>query len=158
MSVRSLCLAVLACVALAGCYTIQIRTNYVSGISEHMMTTKRCGGDCALDIEVEEYGGGRCRVKPIDAIWLQGNRGNRDIDWTIVTRGFEFSPVEHRYAFYVKYPPPPDNIKDVKIHGNGQKLKLKWEHKNEALGHEYGLNVRRTDGRFCDPLDPWLIS
>lgn len=145
---------VIACAVLAGCTTMDATTPSAFDVN---VAKKRCNTQkCEMAVHISAA----CEIS--SGAWEQilldsGPMGVRKLEWTIVTDGFRFSEEPAAYAFFTKSG-DASKLRNVKVTGNGKKLEIDFARDGRGTWMRYGLNVRRDNGTFCPPLDPWMLD
>ena len=158
MRIGTLLLAAVVSATLVGCAPMEPRDHYVPNPAR----TQNCNTrDCPpLVVTVKENPAQHtCEAAVDDLNVSSGPEGERSVEWKIATPGYEFSKEPYKFAIFVKSN-PNGKFKGANTSTSGQVLSLKFVHKRTSTlkPYEYVLAIRRSDGTFCETLDPWLIS
>lgn len=156
MRIGTLFLIVVGCATLVGCSSRVFVKPIFNPFARTVPCTTR---DCSLPVTVTENASTRtCDLDVAEYLNVQGGpSGQRSLTWTIGTDGYQFSRESYKYGIFIKTD-PGDEFKNVQITGNGKSLSIQFNHQRTGIDYGYALTVRRSDGSFCNTLDPWLIS
>lgn len=100
---------------------------------------------------------GNC-IPQVDNLDISPGENERAISLHIVTRGYEFSKEEVKFAVFFKT--PYDQFREPDFSQGRTTITIKFKKKAPQTKHVYAITVRRDSGdkAFCDVLDPWMFE
>ncbi len=164
MRIGTLFLVTIACAALISCSSPgMLKANYVRGGPNPFVTSVTCPAqDCSVEVKVIWDAAQITpvvRTFPIISMpaWepqVSETSHGKSRHLATNSRGNRINSASSSRS------DPDDEFKNVQITGSGTSLSVQFKNQRPRMDYAYVLALRQATGtkKFCETLDPWIIS